>query len=183
MTAAAATTGAPVHNSTFSAFIFSILAWTLFLAWSVKVKAGYGAQVLPTVIGIILAGIAVRRYKMHWPGSGLEESTLGQQGQRRRISRPDALPLVLMAMIGYGIAQLVFLGSAFLLLVFAFGASLVPWSRIPLCRNRFFVAGASVFAGAALPLLVTPAHIDPFHFLFAAWALGTSACIALVFRQ
>lgn len=183
MTDAAATPAVRIHNSTFSAILFSTLGWALFLAWSIKVKAGYGAQLLPALVGIILVALAVRRYRLHWPSSRPEGSTQpGQQRKRLRVSLADAFSLVLMITIGYVIAQLVFIGSTFLLLAFAFGASLVPWSRIPFCRNRFLVAVATVFVATALPLLITHARIDPFHLLFAAWALASVACMALVFK-
>lgn len=182
MTDTGATATEPIQNGAFSAFIFSVLGWALFLAWSINAKAGYGVQVLPALIGIILATVAIRRCLRHWPGSVVEASTPGQQRSFLPISFANALSLVLMVLIGYAIARLVFLGSAFLMVVFAFGASLVPWSRIPLCRNRFFSAGSIIFAATALPLFLTHARIDPFHFLFAAWALASVACMALVFR-
>jgi hypothetical protein len=169
---------APIGNGAFIAFIFSIFGWALIQAWFVRVAAPIVLQALAALLGISLAAIGHRRYRMQW----LALPPAQPQSNRHRLLL-DGACLLLLLVTGYILGQLVLSVWMSPLLIFAIGLTFAPWSRVPLCRRSFLVSGILFGAGAAYPLLFPAiSSADPLRLLVAAWALWAAAVFALLHK-
>lgn len=166
-------------SSLFAAFSLGIIGWGLLHAWGIYVKTSILFHALAAMPGLALSGIALFRFRQHWPLDAANPAS--QQDRRVRLPwhyRAMACYLMLAA-IGVGIALLIIDGYMVLLASAAVGMFCVPWAKISVCRDYFFLASGIITASAfsALVLLGRPVH--PVYYPVAAWLLLITACISV----
>jgi len=88
-------------------------------------------------------------------------------------------PIVLL-ITGSGLGLLIVAGSTALLGVFAIGCSIVPWYRIPLCRERPVWASLIMCSGGAIVVAMYRHYVGFMFMPLAAWVLGVGALSALL---
>lgn len=169
---------APIGNGAFSAFVFSVVGWALIQTWCVAVAAPIVFQALAALIGICLAALGRRRYRLHWPALPPE-----QQRSNRTRKILDAGCCLLLLITGSILGQLVLAGWMFQLFIFGLGMTFVPWSRFPFCRRNFLVSGILFGAGVAYLLIFSAVPADSVRLLVAAWTLWSVALCALLLHK
>jgi hypothetical protein len=76
----------------------------------------------------------------------------------------SAIWYVALLASGLGVAALVAAGSLFLLVLAASGLVIVPWTKIPVCRDHFFVSATMVATGTIIGLALLSKLIHPLHY-------------------
>ena len=87
---------------------------------------------------------------------------------------------LLLLAIGFGIALLIGSGSVFLLALAIMGMVFLPWTKIVVCRDHFFIFLGLVGAGVLLGLAVPGRSVHTLYYPLAAWVLLTAACIVSI---
>jgi tellurite resistance protein TehA-like permease len=143
----------------------------------VNVKAGVLFHALAAIPGLVLSGLVLYRYRKHWPI--LAAASAG---------RPDlswdyrALVFYLIPVAtGCGLALSISSGSLFFLVLAAMGTVLIPWTKITVCRDHFFLSSALVGTGALPGLLLPSRSAHPLYYPVAAWALLSIASTLIIF--
>lgn len=148
-------------NSIFPSFFCAALALVLGQVGAAQMHGSWGLRVFLGAPGLVLSGLALFRARLHWTAvnAGIPSSS----------ARALGWYLVLFA-AGVAIGVLVFEGSILLLGTVAALTYLLPWTRIPVCRNRFVVSLLVMLAGA-IAWGVTRGRWEPMYFTIAAWVL------------
>ena len=151
-------------NSIFPSFFYAALALVLGQVGAAQIHGAWGLRVFLGALGLTLSGLALFRARLHWPAvdAAMPSSR----------SRTLGWYLALLA-AGVSIGVLVSEGSVLVLGMVAALTYLLPWTRIPVCRDRFVVSSLVMLAGA-IAWSVSRGGPDPLHFMIAAWLL----CIA-----
>lgn len=166
-------------NSLFAAFSLGGIGWGLLHVWGVSVKTGIFFHALAAIQGLVLSGAVLYRYRQHWPVN--ETDSAGSHRQDLKLPwdyRAVAIYLLLIG-VGFGIAPFISAGSAFFLVLAIIGMVLVPWSKIAVCRDHFFISSALVEAGALSGLVVLGGPVHPLYYPMAAWVLLAGACVMI----
>jgi len=151
-------------NSIFPSFLWATLALVLSQVGAAQMHASWSLRVLLGAPGLALSGLALFRARLHWPA--VDAATPSSH------ARALAWYLALLA-VGASIGAVVSKASVLLLGTVAALTYWLPWSRIPVCRDRFVVSSLVMLAGA-IAWGVTRGRPDPLYFMIAAWIL----CIA-----
>lgn len=160
-------------NCLFGGFFLSVSGWGMAQGWAIGVGAGMLIHALIAVPAISLCGMLLVRYFRHWPAG----QTLFKDGGRERRS---AGWYAVLAIAGFGVAMLIGSGSLFLLACAAFGLVIVPWTRIPVCREHFFVSAAMAGLGTITGLALLARTIPPLHYpLGGCFFLLVSTALAI----
>jgi hypothetical protein len=148
-------------NSIFPSFFYATLALVLGQIGAAQMHGAWGFRVVLGALGVVLPGLALFRARLHWPAANAAMP----------MSRAQALGwyLVLLA-LGVSIGVLFSEGSAVLLGTVAALSYLLPWARIPVCRDRFVVSSLVMLAGA-FAWSVTRSRPDPLYCMIATWLL------------
>jgi uncharacterized membrane protein len=85
-----------------------------------------------------------------------------------------------LLLFGTGIVVAGSASSVVLLSIVASLSYLVPWARIPVCRNRFVASSSVTLAGAIACLVFYGKSVAPLHYLVAAW-MFTVASMMMTF--
>jgi hypothetical protein len=159
-------------NSMFPSFFYAVLGLMLGQVGAAQMHGGWGLRVFLGVPGLVLAGLVLFRVRLHWPAVDADVP----------IGRARALGCCLLllaagvcfgALIGAGSVLLVGVGSAF--------TYFLPWIKIPLCRARFVMSAAAMFAGAVAFVVIQRSQVQAMYFMIAAWLLYFPAvCMHLV---
>lgn len=168
---------APVGNGAFIAFAYSIFGWALIQAWCVMLNTHIASQVAAALVGISIAALAIRRYRLQWPA--LRQRQSRSATQEKLINTSCSL---LLLIIGYLIGELILSGWITPLVLLAAGLTLIPWSRIPLCRKYFLASVILMGTGIALTLTVSAQPVDLIRFPLAAWVLWSMALVTLLHK-
>jgi hypothetical protein len=158
-------------NSLFAIVVMSILGWAFLEASILRYKFGLGAHLSAAVPALALAGLALYRYRLHWPASGQ-----GVKGPLATIG--TVLSGVLLLGAGVATALLLSRGLMVLLAPIGLGAVFVPWTKIRICREQFAVSVAAVVVGAIAGLAIFRRPLDPFSPLLTTlllWMTATGA--------
>jgi hypothetical protein len=149
-------------NSIFPSFFYVTLALVLGQVGAAQMHCSWGLRVFLGALGVALAGLALFRARLHWPAVNAAMPS----PRARALGWYPALLAV-----GVGVGMLVSAGSVLLLGTAAGLTYLLPWIRIPVCRDRFVVSSLVMLAGATA-WGVTQARPDPLYFMVAAWILS-----------
>jgi hypothetical protein len=165
-------------NGLFAAFIMAGLGSGLSHAWAVQARASGATHLLIAIPGAAICAIVLYRYARHWPA---RVTPLYQK--RRRGLLPGAATAAggaLLFVAGLGMALVVAAGSAALLVLAALGLGILPWTRIAVCRDHFFVSAAIVGAGVARGLSQAgPPISQPYYATSALFCLGLSGLMTV----
>lgn len=164
-------------NSLFATFFLTAFGWGLLHTWAVQVGARGLFHLFVAVPGLSMCGVVLFRYSRHWPTRQADE----KKKSRLSLSYRSLIWYFLLAAIGLVMALLMQVGSAFILVCAASGLILVPWFRISVCRNHFFVSVAAIGAGAAIGLTLLGKPMHPLHYPISAWVYLSMSCVMTVF--
>jgi len=160
-------------NLSFNAFFFSILGWGLFEMLLFQQGAGIRPHFMVTLVGGIICAIALWRCRVWWPGFGSSGFRIGPSSHGSGIK--DAFSFLVLAGIGALVGLSAKSGSCFIFMLCLAGLNLFPWSRISFCLRHFFISCAVLTLGAGGILMSGGASLEPFPYLFDAWALWAIA--------
>lgn len=167
-------------NSLFAAFSLGLIGWGLLHAWGISVRVGVSFHALAVVPGLVLSGIALYRYRQHWPADPTPWAGKQKHGlQLPWHPRAIASYLLLLA-IGFAIALLIKTGSMFLLVPAMIGMIAAPWTKIAVCRGHFFASSALLQAGVLLGFVFLDSSVHPLYYALAAWLFLSAACTVIV---
>jgi hypothetical protein len=153
---------------------YSASGAALMNTWLIMVHANLLPHLLLTLLWLspaVLSMLRIRRAKLE---NGREVPRLVVH------LRPDTRiagigwPIVLL-ITGCSLGLLVVAGSAVLLGVFAIGCSIVPWSRVRLCRQRPVSASLVMCSGGACVVALYRQDVEFMFLPIAAWVLGMAA--------
>jgi hypothetical protein len=165
-------------NSIFSSFVLSVFGWAVLQFLGLRNGAPIFAQILVAIVGLALSYVSIRRYQAHWPvDAGNRPIAVNQTVNIIRI----AGWYVLLLAVGSTLAFFAVAGGIFFLAFFASGMNFVPWSKIPVCRDRFFVSSGMVAACAAFAVVVFERPANSFATLLGTWVCWMIACPSLMF--
>ena len=167
-------------NSLFAAFSLAVIGWGLLHAWGLSVNTGIFFHALAATPGLVLSGLVLYRYRQHWPVNASGIALPHKQDLKLPWDYRAVAFYILLSGVGFCIALCINGGSIFLLSLAAMGMALVPWAKIPACRDHFFFASALVEAGALSGLVVLDRSPYPLHYPMAAWLLLSIAFIAII---
>jgi hypothetical protein len=157
-------------NGLFGAFVLALCGSGLLHAWVVQAGAARSLHLPIAVPGLAICAIVLNRYARHWPARPVPL----YREKRRGLAPATAAAGELLFVAGGGIALALSVDSALLLAPVALVLAVLPWTRLPFCRDHFFVAAAAVFTAAALGLAVGGARIRP-----PDYALGGLVCLCI----
>jgi hypothetical protein len=149
-------------NSLFPTFFYAALGLVLAQAGAVQMHGSWGLHVFLGVPGLALSGLALFRARLHWP-----PASAGTPTPRARALGWYLLLLVAGACTG----ALVTAGSVMLLGVVAALTYLLPWMKIPVCRDQFFMSSVAILAGAVAWVAIHGGRAQSMYFMLAAWML------------
>ena len=149
-------------NSIFTSFFYAALALVLGQVGAAQMHASWGIRVFLGAPGLALAGLALFRARLHWPAVNAPMPSPNV--------RALGCYLALLA-AGVSIGILVSEGSAFLLGTVAALTYLLPWTRIPVCRERFVVSSLVMLAGAIACGITRGGPHQALNFVIAAWIM------------
>jgi hypothetical protein len=149
-------------DSLFAIFVTALVGWTLLESLIIQHQFGIVVHVLAFVPAVSLATLALYRYRLHWPAT----TSLDQPDLMRQ-----AAAAVLLFLVGTGVPVLVSAGLSVLIPPVAIAAAFVPWRKLTICRDRFFLSTAAIVSGTAIGLLMFKLPASPFMPLLAAWGL------------
>lgn len=135
-------------NCLFVVFLFSVLGWGLLHAWVFNFRLParlHGVIVIP---GLVMSGLAIYRYRLHWPANPAERVN------QKQFEWKNATWYLLLCAIGVGFAQVIS-GSVALLAVLGSAMTVIPWAKIPVCRDHFFISVALLGSGTLLGLALS----------------------------
>lgn len=152
-------------NSIFPSFFYAALALVLGQIGAAQAHGPWGLRVFLGAPGLVLSGLALFRARLHWPAVNGATSSSS--------ARAFGSYLALLT-AGVAIGVLVSKGSILLPGMVAALTYLFPWTRMPVCRDRFVVSSLVMFAGAIAWDVTRGRSDQAMHFMIAAWIL----CIA-----
>jgi hypothetical protein len=175
MIATNAKSKARLTDSIFSSFVLSVFGWAVLQSYSLRHGASIPAHILVATAGLTLSYVSIRRYQAHWPAdAGLPVE------QTANTIRTVGWYALLLA-VGSALAFFAVAGGMGLLAIFAGGMNFLPWSRIPVCRDRFFVSSGMIAACAAFEVVAFGRSTDPVANILITWVCWMIACPSLMF--
>jgi hypothetical protein len=165
----------------FSSFVLSIFGWAILQSYGLRHGASISAHILVAAVGLTLSYVSIRRYQAHWPADA-------EHNNRDPLAIKQAVPTLrtvgsyaLLLTVGSALAFFAVAGSLFLLAIFAGGMYFLPWSKLAVCRNHFFVSSGMTAACAALEVVVVSRSTNLFASLLITWVCWTIASSSLMF--
>lgn len=166
-------------NALFGAFILAAFGAGLLHAWAAQVRAGALTHVLIATPCAGLCAIVLYRYWRHWPARLVPLYRKNRRGMRS-LDAASAFGSGMLLLTGIGMAFVIAAGSVLLLVLAGFSLGLVPWTRIAVCRDHFFVSAALVGTGAVLWLTLSAGPIpQPYYAMSALSCLCTSSLMTV----
>lgn len=98
------------------------------------VKTSMFFHVVAAIPGIFLSGVALYRYRRHWPAGAAPNGAQPTQARKLLWDYRALACYLLLAATGFGIALLIIEGAMFLLALVAVGMVYIPWAKISVCR-------------------------------------------------
>lgn len=149
-------------NSIFPSFFYATLALILGQVGAAQMHGSWGLRLFLGAPGLALSGLALFRARLHWSAVN--------------VAKPSSHVRVLgwyLALLaaGVSIGILVVEGSVLLLGTMAALTYLLPWARIPACRERFIVSSLVMVAGAIAWDVTRGRPDQSLYFMIAAWIL------------
>ena len=167
-------------NSLFGVFFLSAFGWGLLQTWAVEVSASIFVHALIAIPGMAMSGVVLYRYARHWPNCQ-PASNAQRAGSRWSFDYRTSTWYLMLAVIGIGMSMVVGGGSLFLLTLAVIGLIAVPWARISVCRDHFFIAAAVLGGGAAIGLALSSKPFHPLHQPLAGLVILLTSCVAVLF--
>lgn len=167
-------------NALFGTFFLSTFGCGLLQAWAVEFRAGSFVYALIAVPGIVLCGLVLYRYSKHWP-AGQTARPDGDEKSHRLIDYSSLIWYPLLGVTGAGMALLASGGPFFFLSIAASGMVCMPWTRIPACRNHFFISSAALLVGAFIGLAMSGKLLHPLDYVLSGWILLLTSCLMALF--
>lgn len=128
-----------------------------------------GSWQLHTILaipGLTLLGLTLNRARLHCGASILNTSDQkGNEGLRSS----SRIIISFLLLFGAGIVIAYSAQSALLVGIVSSLMYLVPWTKIPVCRFRFFTSSITMFAGAIAWMPLHGNLVHPLFYLAAAW--------------
>jgi len=167
-------------NSLFGTFFLSALGWGILQNWAAGIGAGGILHALIALPCLTMIGVVLYRYSRHWPSSQFLGKT--QQASSPQLFVYSTLIwCLILAAAGVGIGIVVSWGSFSAASLAAMVVVATPWTRIPACRDNFFVAAAALGAGAAAGLILFGEPIFPFYYPLVGSAILLASCCTVLF--
>lgn len=167
-------------NALFGAFILAAQGTGLFLAWAMQARAGVLIHLLVAVPGLAICALVLVRRARHWPARLAPLHRANRHG-RLPIEPGTALGCGMPFLAGIAMACVFASGSASLLVLAALGLGILPWTRILVCRNHFFLAAALLGLGSVLALNLLERPVAPPHYALSALLCLCMAGLMTVF--
>jgi hypothetical protein len=167
-------------NSLFGTFFLSAFGWGMLQTWAAGVGASGILHALIAVPCLSMIGVVFYRYRRHWPSSQplrKEQRT----GSRQLLAYSTLIWCSTLAVAEIGIGAAVSWGSISVILLAVMAVVAVPWTRIPVCREHFFVATATLGVGAGAGLVLFAKRLYPFYYPFAGSAILLTSCCVVLF--
>lgn len=167
-------------NSLFTASLLSVSGWALFHVWAGAISAGAFIHVLIALPSMTICGLLFYRYSLHWPAR--PAGSIGDKEDRRLSLNRSAIAwsFLLLAM-GVAVAWIVDYGSLFVLAIVVAGMIFIPWTKISLCRDHFFVSVALILIGGAVGLALSETPVHSIYRPLCAWIFLASSLFTFVF--
>lgn len=162
----------PIWNSGCAALMCIIFTALLAEAFIGQAGAGPGVHLACALLFLAQAAaiyLSIRPYR-----SGTAPMT-GFGGGGRLGKGADLAAALCLAALGYGGIAWLSAGWALPAGLLALLLCVLPWSRVPLCRNRLPVAAAVLLAGATAALLAAKPVHAPLFLLVPVWMLWLAA--------
>jgi hypothetical protein len=159
-------------NGLFAAFILALLGWGLAHAWAVQAGMDRLVHGLLSLPGLALCAVLLVRYARHWPARLVPLYRSRRRGLAALAVATGAAGVLFFT--GLALALAVVEGSAVLLVLAALVLALLPWTRLSLCRDHFFLSTLIVGAG-------TVGGLDAAGYVFPEpqYATGALACLCM----
>jgi hypothetical protein len=159
-------------NSMFPSFVYAVLGLVLGQVGAAQMHGGWGLRVFLGLPGLVLSGLVLFRARLHWSAVDADAP----------IGRARALGCYLLLFAtGVSFGAVICAGSVLLIGVGAACTYLLPWIKIPVCRARFGMSSAAMFAGAVAFVVIQRSQAQALYFMIAAWLLYFPAvCMHLV---
>jgi hypothetical protein len=155
-------------NSIFVSLIFGVLGLILAQAGVARMSGSWPTHVILGIPGLTLTGLALYRARLHW-SAGITGMP-AQAGRRRLLFDIRDLAWYLL-LFGIGIVIAQSASSALLFSIVASLMYLVPWARIPVCRNSFITSSTITLGGAIAYIALYGKSVSPMHYLLGAWMI------------
>jgi hypothetical protein len=147
-------------NSIFPSFFYAALALVLGQVGAAQMHGSWGLRVFLGAPGLALSGLALFRARLHWPAVN---------GAMPSFHVRDLGWYIALFAVGVSIGVLVSKGTVMLLGVVAALTYLLPWTRIPVCREQFVVSSLVMLAGAVACGVTRGRPDQALNFMIAAW--------------
>lgn len=167
-------------SATFIGLAFSLSGWLLAGAGLLSVHAGLRAHLISTLMALYLVFCSTKRLKL--AQQFLHERPGSPATQRSSSAAVQVAWALLPLMTGVLVGVLILGGSTVLLGLATCVFTFVPWSRVPICRDRIVVASVLMCIGMGLPMLVARHPISPIFLFICAWLLWLCATFAIFNR-
>lgn len=168
----------PIWNSGCAASMCIVFAALLIEACALQSKARPGLQLACGLVFLAQAAALQRSMRPYRAGPG-HMMGLARGGRRiAGIPSADLASALFLAALGYAGTAWLMTGWALSAAMFALLLCVLPWARIPLCRQRLPLAGALLLLGGVAALLVGPPVRAPLLLLVPAWMLWLAASSA-----
>lgn len=149
-------------NSMFPSFFHALLGLVLAQVGAAQMHGAWGLRVFLGVPGVVLSELVLFRARLHW-----QVISAGMSSLRPR----DLRWYVLLLGAGASVGILVSAGSVMLVGMAAAFTYLLPWTKIPVCRDRFAVSSLVMLAGAIAWVVIGGGPAQSLYFVIAAWIL------------
>lgn len=153
-------------NGLFGAFILALFGWGLLHAWAVQAGAARALHALIAIPGLAICAIVLYRYARHWPSR--PASLYRERRHGVGLDGAAATGASLLWIAGGGLALALSVDSPALLAPAALALGLLPWTRLPVCRDHFFISSAAAGAGAVLGFVLAGDSMQRPHYPVSA---------------
>ena len=167
-------------NSLFGIFCLSAFGWGLLQTWAAGVGASGFIHVLIAVPCLSMTAIVLYRYSRHWPSSQ-PVGNAQRESSRQLFAYHAMIWYSMLAVAGMGMSIAVSWGSIVLVMLAAMGLVAIPWARIPVCRDHFFVAAAALGMGAAIGLALFGKPSHPLYYPIGGSTIMLTSCVVVLF--
>ncbi|MGZ5199309.1 MAG: hypothetical protein ACXWC4_06005 [Telluria sp.] len=147
-------------NGLFPSSVYGGVGLLLAQIWAAQMHGSWQVHVFLAIPGLALTGLAVYRARLHW--------SAGRAGFPPLTIR-SLLWYSLLFGFGVGTGVLVSAGSVLLLGLVAALSYVLPWAKIPVCRDGFVVSSVITLVGALAWIAIYSRPGHPLHYIVAAW--------------
>jgi hypothetical protein len=159
-------------NGLFAAFVLALLGWGLAHAWAAQAGMDRLVHGLLSLPGLALCAVLLVRYARHWPARLVPLYRNRRRGLAALAAAAGSGGV--LCATGVGLALAVVEGSPSLLVLAALVLAVLPWTRLSLCRDHFFLSALIVGAGT-VGGLGAAGHVFP----QPQYATGALACLCM----